>query len=94
MIYIVNRYTYLILIAAILVGGIGAAAASLIPKGHDFALFAACVGGGLCDILIRIRNAYGELGVSLFSHRRGGHVWFIPVWIIGFFACLGFASSN
>ena len=72
MFYIINGYTRLIFLAALVVGGIGAVAASSMSRGQDVALLAACVGGGLCDIVIRVRNAYGELGVSLISHREGG----------------------
>src|SRR5215813_3154312 len=93
MFYILNGYTRLIILAALIIGGIVAVAASSLGKGADVALLAACVAGGLCDLVIRIRNAYGELAISLISHRRGGHVWFIPVWIIASEGCIGYASN-
>jgi hypothetical protein len=40
----------------------------------------------ICDLGIRIfntRRAELEVSQGLFSPRRGGHIWFIPVWLIG-----------
>jgi hypothetical protein len=94
MIFIYNRLTLLDLLVALLGAGLALLASSFFSLGQDTPVIAAVITGGLCDIIVRVGNAQGELGLSLFSHRRGGHVWFIPMWIIAIIGYLGYAGSH
>jgi hypothetical protein len=80
MIYRINLYTWITFIG----GAIGAGITHLIVGGDekDVMLLGFCIGGALCDVVIRVINGR-EDPEALLSPRAGGHVWYIPVWFLG-----------
>jgi hypothetical protein len=89
MLYIFNLYTLL----SVAVGFGSALLTTLFINNSLFQGTIVIIGTTLCDLIIRFRNSRGKLGSGLFSHRKGGHIWFIPTWIPGLLIIIGLVAS-
>ena len=85
--WLINLYTLLEL-------GVGLACALVSfmctgPQGTMAAGLSLFAGATVCDLVIRIRH-----GNEFFDNYYGGHVWFVPVWLVGaLFLAVGVISG-
>ena len=68
-------------IFAVLIGVVSGGAVYSLYRNGSVAGLAGCLGMILFDFVTRLRNQSED--VPLLAPDAGGHIWFIPVWIIG-----------
>jgi hypothetical protein len=71
-----NIYTILVLAVSVLCGCFGWWA----TESQTVVMFASGGGAAACDLLLRLK-VMGKDG--LLSPAAGGHIWFIPAWMLG-----------